>query len=361
MRHCLDDERLQRVLDGQAAEDERAHAAECSACRDRLAARRLAADAFAEALDAPVPAMLEERVARALRSPAGATTLRTTRPRPRFLNLARGSRWLLPASAVAAAIVAVVVFGRAVNAPDTVTAAEVLGRSLQALAAPGTGVESLTYDLTITGPAVASFGDASLVAGSYRIEQVIDHDRPGRFRFSKFAPGGALLSAISQDPDGLRRVQALRVSERTFVYDLALAQRSDVAQLPQWQRRQLAAAISLLQTMGDPRLTEQSGDGRVSYVVQVPPRPSTGAPFELHDAQVVVDGRDFAIERLEADGAIMGEPFRVAYALVTRTALPPGSDAAFEIATPPDAKVIEARGTANPMWDLISGALQQLH
>jgi outer membrane usher protein FimD/PapC len=77
---CLDDAQVQALVDDEAADDVRAHAASCAGCAARLEKRRMAIDAALLALDIPAPmaSMLQRRVEQAVMSsaPRGATRLR---------------------------------------------------------------------------------------------------------------------------------------------------------------------------------------------------------------------------------------------------------------------------------------------
>ena len=131
---CLSDAELQAVVDNEADERSRAHVADCSACRTRAdARRRLMSTLVAPADDeGGVPPALEARLRDAVAAggPArGSTALRPSVP--------RGWRQPIPwASALAAAaVVGLIVFAGLprFGAPTSLSASEILGRSLQTL------------------------------------------------------------------------------------------------------------------------------------------------------------------------------------------------------------------------------------
>src|SRR5262249_23401734 len=95
----------------------------------------------------------------------------------------RRTVWVLAAT-VAAILVAVWLFP-AIDRETTISAAEVLGRSQQALAAPVSGVQVLTYDLTLGGVLTELLPADQ--AGSFAVEETVDHDHPGRYRLLKLA------------------------------------------------------------------------------------------------------------------------------------------------------------------------------
>ena len=136
--------------------------------------------------DDAVPPAFEARLRDAVAAggPArGSTALRPSAP--------RGWRHPIPwASALAAAaVVGLIVFAGLprFGAPATLSASEILGRSLQTLTGVR-GVEQLEYELVFTG-----------YSGPHRIEQLLDHEHPNRYRIADFGPDGVMQSAISED------------------------------------------------------------------------------------------------------------------------------------------------------------------
>ena len=82
------------------------------------------------------------------RDRAGATTLRDVSRRPKPVGA-----WLT-AGAIAAAVVIVMFLMPAIDAPRALSAAEILGRSLETMR-PSSGIERLKYDLTLELPSIA--------------------------------------------------------------------------------------------------------------------------------------------------------------------------------------------------------------
>src|SRR5438093_863087 len=78
-----------------------------------------------------------------------------------------------------------------------------------------------------------------------RIQQLIDRDRPSRYRLSNFGPDGALDSAISQDPAASRRTQLIRVDGRNYVINLTPV-REPLLSLPQIAQAQIEAVITMM-------------------------------------------------------------------------------------------------------------------
>ena len=118
-----------------------------------------------------------------------------------FRLQAEGPRgWLYGVGVAAATLIAVLFVAPAVRKPDaTVSAAEILAKSASQLSATVTGgVELLEYELVLDGVPKEMMPDGA--DGTYRVQQAIDHNVPGRFRFASFGPDGSMLTSIAQDP-----------------------------------------------------------------------------------------------------------------------------------------------------------------
>jgi hypothetical protein len=358
---CLTDGEIQAVVDGEAGAGEQAHVAACEGCASRVREQRGRMDALLGAIagSPAAPAGLEARVGGAVEDAArarGSTTLLGGPARP--AGWSRGTwRAVLAAAAV---LVVVLVVGPMVSGPSTVSAAEVLDKSLQALSRPAaSGVEFLEYELTLEGIPREFMPDAP--SGTYRIEELIDHDHAGRYRVSTFGPDGRLVSAVSEDPAAGRRTSAIRVDGRPFVFNFTTAS-APALSLLELERMHMEASVAMMQASGDQKLTEVNDAGK-SYLIQIP-RVSptrTGAVWDLQEARVLIDADDFRIKEFSARGTFLKQPYSVAYRLIRREARAAGdvSDD-FEIPAQPDAIVLQGRGTANPARDVVTAALQEV-
>ena len=349
---CLNDVEIQLVADDEAPADLAGHIASCERCATRLAARREEMHRLTALMSGrDLPAAIDARVRRAIeRAPArsgGATTLRADAPAPRRVAIG----WL--SALGTAAVVAIVVFAvlpRA-GAPTTLSASEVLGRSLQSLSA-ASGVERLEYEL------IASPGEA----GPHRIEHLIDHDRPGRYRLARYGPDGAVVSAASQDPVTGHRMHFVRVDGQSYVIDLKTAQ-LDLA-LPQMGKALVESAITMMQAMSPQSLSLQdTAEGR-QYVIELPAATaSSGASmFDLHQARAVIDERDYSILAFEARGTFLKQAYAISFKRNQRTIRPSASVAPeeFLIVPGPGDIVIEGDGSADPVHAVLTAALREL-
>jgi hypothetical protein len=360
---CLTDGEVQALVDGEAGAGEQAHAAACESCAARVREQRRRVEALLKAVggEPVVPAGLESRVRGALEGDShvrGATTLRGETPQ------AGGWRRLgwRAALAAAAALIAIVVVAPMIGGPATVSASEVLNKSLQALSRPAaTGVERLEYELTLDGiprefmPVPAS--------GTYRIEELIDRDHAGRYRMSTFDAEGRIVSAVSEDPAAGRRTSVMLVDGRPFVFDFKTAA-APALSLLELERTHMEASVTMMQASGDQKLTEVADASGKSYLIQIP-RVSptrTEAVWDLQEARVLIDAEDFRIKEFSARGTILKQPYSVSYRLIRREARAAGEVAAaeFEIPSEPEAIVLTGRGTANPARDVVIAALREV-
>jgi hypothetical protein len=354
---CLDESEVRAAADGEANSRVMEHAASCPACGTRVATAIQAIDELKRMADAvAVPPELETRVVRSAaaahaRSRTGATTLRAAHARS----------WVRPVwvsgLALAGTVVAFMFFMPVSNAPATLSASEILGRSLETWA-PGKGTELLEFDLTLDVPAIAG-----IESGTYRVEQLIDHDAPGRYRVARYAPGGELVGAISEDVAAGRRAVLMPTPTGTFAFTFAI-QPHDGIGLRDIERHHVQAMLRILQTLAADTVTETGEGGSRRYIVELPAIAGAAGQslWQLASARVVVDATSFEILEANAAGTYMGDPFSLSFGLRRRHVRPTASVPAseFELPANPSAIAIDARGTDNVAHDVMLAALEEL-
>jgi anti-sigma factor RsiW len=363
MNRCLNDIQIQAVVDGEAGAAERAHVATCGACAARVARREQQIAEIEQTLNAPVemPASLAERVQSSLATgTAGATRLRTPSGGGR-------RRWIYSGFAVAAAtLVAVLFIVPTVRKRDTtVSAAEILARSASQLAAaPARNVDFLVYELVLDGVPREMMPDHENGTGAYRVQEVIDHSVPGRFRLASYDPSGVELSSVAQDPASGRRVMALRVDGQAFRFESTLPA-AQAPSLPEIERLHMQASIALMQASGNPSLQiVDSPDGR-EYRIDVP-RVTTATPaavWDLTEAHLIVDASDFHVVEFAVKGAFLRQPYSFSYKLLTHDVQSPDSvpPETFDVPAEHGAIVIHAgEGSPVPAADAFQAALREL-
>jgi hypothetical protein len=359
MSNCLNTDRIRAAADREATPAEQAHADECEVCHARVeAARRETDDIAGAAARVRVPESLTGarlrqtlRASGSARAASGATTLRPTAPRRRLWPV-----WA-PAAAIAAAVLVVVIAMPLPDAPGTISAAEVLDRSLQTLVGAN-GVELREFDLELRLPAAASGR-----SGTYRIERLVEHGGAGRYRALHYGPDGALLEGISEDPAAGRRTVLVTVDGQPFAFRLTVPPGRTPA-LRDLERHHVEAVIRVLQATAGQALHETGSGPDKRYVVELPPvRERKTSPLWMLDrARVVIDASGFQILELSAAGSYLEDEFSIAFRLRRRQAWSSGEvpPEAFEVPGVAAATVIEGAGTEEVGRDLLAGALREL-
>jgi hypothetical protein len=347
---CLTNREVQAVVDGEASDDSRAHAAACDACRARIDERRASLTALASVVnDDEVPvAALEARLRHAMSEGVrGSTVLRTTTP----------SRWRsvgLVSALATAALIALIVYGvlPRLGAPTTLSASEVLSRSLQTISS-GQGVEMLEYEVTIDG----------MTAGPVVIRQVIDRDNPHRYKVASYRPDGTIATAVSQDPMTQQRSQLFHVDGTNYIVRVG-AIHTAVLSIPQMAQALVETSIGIMQAKSDQQLTVEDGPEGQRYIVEIPAvTPSTpSATLDLFSARAVISGSDFRIQEFEATGTMLRQPFSVSVKLRTHEYVGGAATAAtFEIEPGPGDVVLEGEAAEDPITELMTTVLRELN
>ena len=349
---CLNDIEIQAVTDGEASEANRAHVEGCSRCRSRVEerGRDMAAVTALMSADEDQSSEVHARLRRAItdRRPAHGSTALRTRPAGSW----RATGWV-SAGAMAAGIALVVFLVLPkLGAPTTLSASEILGRSLKTLTST-TGVEMLEYQFFIVGD----------MPGPHRIEQLIDHDQPGRYRFSNYGPDGALESAIGQDPASGRRFHLIRVDGRNYIINLASGSGPKLS-IPEMGQALVESAISMMEATSDQKLTLVDAPAGRQFVVEMPPMtPASGAAmFDLYRARAVIDERDYRLQEFEASGSLLKQPYSVTFRLIQRSVRPSAEVPAdeFTIAAAPGDVVLSGKSEHDPLTDVLTTALREL-
>jgi hypothetical protein len=357
MSNCLGEARLRAVADGEADTAANEHVESCRHCQRRVdEARQALAEIarLAAAIEAP-PSLIPRvthAIARSGAAEAGATTLREA-PGQSFRPRAWGS-----AISVAAVLLIIALFLPAPDAPRELSAAEILGRSLQTMTPTG-GTERREFDLSLQLPTAAAIEN-----GAYRIEELIDHDAPGRYRVSRYAADGTLVSAMTEDMAAGRRTVLFRLGGQVFAFTFALdsSHRAGVRDI---EGQHVEGMIRLLQAMAGHTVSERDAAGRRQYVVELPSVSGGGGAaglWDLQQARVVVDGESFRLVDVAVSGSYLGDPFSVSFHLRRREVRPSAEVGPGEFDPPhdPAAIAIEGAGTDDVPRDLLTTALGEL-
>ena len=351
----LTDEQLQTIADGEAPPGEASHLAGCPHCGERLQARRrliartVGAIAVAE-LPADVRSGIRSRLAQATAD--GATTLR---PVP------RATRWggWIPI-AVGAAMLLVVFAIPSLDRQTTVSAAEILGRSRSALAAPISGVEVLTYDLELSGVLADLIPEEQ--SGRFTVQELLDHDHEGRYRIVKLTADGQIVGGAADDPLRRSRTRYMRVNGRGYLLRFDGAEAAELS-LPALKRGALQTFIGFMQTSSAQTMREVQRGADACYEIDIPGGGmAAGMPIAIDSARAVVTVADSRLVEFSAAGRVAERPFKIAFSLLTQDFHPsqaaPDSD--FDIAPQPGDVVLQGNASQNPIWDVVTRALDAI-
>ena len=357
---CLNTAGIQAVADGEGTDDLQRHAASCARCAGRVRERQLAVAGLTDALRGAtdLPDHLRRRIDAALASgrAGGATRIRTADAPRRHRAFWSG------AIAVAATLLAILLVAPMIDEPVTVSASEILAASANRLAAPVTGgVEVLEYELAVDGVPRELIPDQA--NGTYRVKQVIDHDRPGRFRFTSYAPDGRVLSSVAEDPVNGRRTTFVRIDDQRYRFEFTLPANAPIS-LPEMERLHMQASIGMMQASGDQHLqTIETSSGKV-YRIEVPRMSAdkVSGVWDLTEAQVSIDADDYRILELSVKGAFLKRPYSVSFKLIERSVEAAGEldPSEFEVPQDPGALALHGEGTAIPIRDTLILALREL-
>ena len=356
---CLNDIQIQALADGEADGAEAAHAAGCARCGERVQERRVLMGAIEQSIDVPVPMPVStaRRVEDGLRG--GATRLRDSRS----FRLQAEGKWLYGGLGVAAAtIIAVLFVAPAVRTPEsTVSASEILAKSASQLSARVTGgVELFEYQLVLDGVPKEMMPDGA--DGTYRVQQAIDHNVPGRFRFASFRPDGAMLTSIAQDPQTNRRVMALSVDNQPFRFEVSLPAKNVGMSLPEMERLHMEASIAMMQASGHQLVETIEGPHGKLYRIDVPrvSGPGTSPVWDLTEARVLIDARDYRVTEFAVSGSFLKQAYSLSYTLISHSVVGSVPADTFSVPAQPGQIVIVGDGSHVPTHDVVVLSLRAL-
>jgi hypothetical protein len=298
----------------------------------------------------PGPARLDAMRTHIASAPVrGGTTLRPDH---------RGSRWWIAGGVLAAAAAVIMIIALpAIDRRTTLSAAEILGRTRAALATQATGIEVLTYDLSVDGV----LADLLPVeqSGRLTVEETIDHDHPGRYRLRKLGPGGEVVGAIADDPMHGIRARYLRAHGRGYLLRFTEADPAGFS-FPAVKRMALQAFITLMQAESDQALRETTCEGEACYEVTIPQSvAASDVVVSLTQGRALVTAADSRLIEFSVTGHFLQRPFGIEFALRQRDvrAATSVTDTDFDIVARPGDVVLQGDASSNPMWDIVERAL----
>lgn len=370
---CLNDIHIQALADGEATPEAARHAAGCARCGERLRERVELMEAIRHAIDVPVtmPASLGRAMDDGFRLKAeatgskeatGATRLRAQDSGVRRTQDGGNRRWIYGLGATAATVIAVLFIAPMLKSPGaTVSASEILAKSAtQLTAAVTSGVEVLEYELVLEGVTKDMLPDQ--VDGTYKVWQAIDHNVPGRFRFASYGADGRMVTSIAEDPLRHRRVMAFSVEGQPYRFDVTLPAAAANMSLPEMQQLHMQASIAMMQASGNQLLETIDGPAGKQYRIEVPrvTGPGTNPVWDLTEARVLIDARDYRITEFAVRGSFLKQPYSMSYKLIAHTLAASVQPDAFVVPSQAGEIVIDGEGTSVPTHDVVVLALREL-
>ncbi len=367
MTTCLSAVRIQAAADERATHDEAQHLALCADCRARVDATRRAIHEFGRTMDVvPVPPSLAEALAGAVARTSAPDAAHAATTRRGATTLLPGrSGWLRPvwisaAGAVAAAALVIGVVLPALDSPATISAAEILDRSIGTLAPSGT--ERLEYELTIEAPA-----DWLIESGTYRIDQVIEHDGARRWRMSRSDAGGTLLNGISENPRAQQRHTYVRLDGQGYVFDFTTVPGAALP-LPEMQRQFGETAIRIVRNATANVVSTVAAAEGPQFLITLPEAAGGSSPagaaavWDVTGARVLVDAHDYHVVEFSLRARYLRQPVHVSYRLLHREVRPSSQvpPEEFELPVDPSAIHLAAEGTRHPPRDVVAALLREV-
>ena len=376
---CLNDIQIQALADGEIDAAAAAHAASCARCAERVRDRAALMAGIQRTLDVPIDVSprLARHVEGIFRLKAEATEAAATSvdaEAGRGATRLRGSggfrlqaedrrRWMYSGLAVAAATLLAVIFivPALKRADATVSASEILAKSASQLSATiASGIEVLEYELVIDGMPKDAMPDQ--VDGTYRVWQAIDHNVPGHFRFASYTADGRMLTSIAEDPLRKRRVMAFTSEGQPYRFEVSLPSNATNMSLPELQRLHMEASIAMMQANGNQLLETIDGPSGKLYRVEVPhaSAPGTNPVWDLSEARVLIDARDYRIIEFAVRGTMLKQSYSMSYKLLNHTIAASLKADAFEVPKQTGEIVIKGDGSTVPTHDVVVLALREL-
>jgi len=263
---------------------------------------------------------------------------------------------MIPLTAAAAVLLVVYVLP-GVDRRTTVSAAEILGRSRSALAAPASGIEVLTYDLELAGVLADLIPEEQ--TGRFIVQELVDHDHAGRYRIVKLTSDGKIVGGAADDSLRGTRARYVRANGRGYLLRFQEAEPAALS-IPALKRAALQTFIGFMQASSTQTLREVQRGADACYQIDIPGGAmAVGTLVALDSARAVVTVADSRLVEFSATGRIADRPFMIEFSLLTQSFRPSESaqDDDFDIAPQPGDVILQGNASQNPVWDVVTRAL----
>src|SRR5262245_53798235 len=200
------------------------------------------------------------------------------------------------------------------------------------------------------------------VDGTYRIWQAIDHDVPGRFRFASYTADGHMFSSLAEDPIAKRRVAAFTSEGQAYRFDVTLPAGPRNMSLPEMERLHMEASIAMMQASGNQLVETIDGPNGKLYRIEVPrvTAPGTNPVWDLTEARVLIDSRDYNVIEFAVQGTFLKSPYSLSYKQIRHVIGASLPADAFSVPAQPGEIVVTGEGSAVAAHDVFLLALRGL-
>jgi hypothetical protein len=152
------------------------------------------------------------------------------------------------------------------------------------------------------------------------------------------------------------------VEGQPYRFDVTLPARTPTMSLPEMQELHMQASIAMMQASGNQLLETIDGPGGKQYRIEVPrvTGPGTNPVWDLTEARVLIDARDYRITEFAVRGSFLKQDYSMSYKLTSHVLAASVPADTFVVPPQPGEIVIAGEGTTMPTHDVLVLALREL-
>jgi hypothetical protein len=171
-----------------------------------------------------------------------------------------------------------------------------------------------------------------------------------------------MLTSIAEDPHAGRRVMAVSVEGQPYRFEVSLPAKGSGMSLPEMERLHMEASIAMMQASGNQMVETIDGPQGKLYRIAMPPvaGPGTSPVWDLTEARVVIDARDYRITELAVRGSFLKQPYSLTYKLIVHSVVGSVSPDTWVVPAQAGQIVITGEGTQVPTHDVVVLSLREL-
>jgi hypothetical protein len=155
---------------------------------------------------------------------------------------------------------------------------------------------------------------------------------------------------------------AFTVDRQPYRFDVSLPAKNAGMSLPEMERLHMEASIAMMRASGNQLLETIDGPVGKLYRIEVPgvSGPGTSPVWDLTQARVLIDARDYRVTELAVSGSFLKQAYSLSYKLLTHSVVGTVPPDTFSVPAQPGQIVITGEGTAMPTHDIVVLALREL-